>query len=103
MGNVIFVAEYQLDCVDARLQFERGFRLAFAEMKVIFVRENIAVKFRLSFFSFTKRGTIEEDMMVTGIGCINTGGCNSHALKPKDNFYRAFDLIIVFEIDKIDH
>ena len=82
VGDVVFVPEQQLQGVDARLQHQRGFRLAFPEMDMVFVGGDRHVRRR----QFLR---IDQQVMMPGVGVVDACGRDAHAFQAKHDMHLA--------------
>ena len=96
------IAEYQLQGVIARRQRDGGFRLAFAEMDMIFVSGKAEIEFFGAIFTLTQRRAVNQQMVMACVLFFDAGGRNAHAGKPEANRYGRPDGGAVFKPDEIN-
>jgi hypothetical protein len=67
MWNVVLVAQYHLQGVRAWWQLYHGFSLTLAKVQIVRIFDDVGVEFFSAIRSFSKRWTINEQMVVTSM------------------------------------
>lgn len=73
------IAQYELQRVLARRQFDRGFRLATTEMHMVCISRNC--------FAWCWQWRVDDQMMVAGVGPINASRCDTETAETEHHVY----------------
>lgn len=85
MWHVPGVAQNQLQGVLARWQIQRHFGLTASEVHVMIVGGQTIGQLICTILALAQRGTVKQQMVVSGVFFLGSRWCDTHAAEAKDN------------------